>query len=327
MAIYLPRGPILANPEHDALNITTLRSALPCTVVQVNYRWSREHRFPTPLHDAILGYDWVKENLLAKRAISRPGRSEHVGRVAIAGEVLGGTLSTALALSECRIGEPGIVAAAINNPITDWPGLDDDEGNSSGESGGASHLNVESLAMHRKALFHRPDSYFDPFASPILFFRSAGVEASEPMPEAPQSDMELLAMLEREDFFRSQLALSAIPLSPDRQTATSMDSPKIVTKKRKTSRRFPSVLWRLRLPGFFLSAGRDTPMANQTTELARMLRKSFERQAKATNLARDQREDAVEHYETSGLGLWDESRVGRESIYQAAQWLKHTVFA
>jgi hypothetical protein len=38
----------------------------------------------------------------------------------VCGELIGGSLATMLALTECRLGESRIAAAAVNNPIVDW---------------------------------------------------------------------------------------------------------------------------------------------------------------------------------------------------------------
>lgn len=46
-------------------------------------------------------------------------------RIGVVGELVGGSLATLLALTECRVNESGIGAAAVNNPITDWVLPDD----------------------------------------------------------------------------------------------------------------------------------------------------------------------------------------------------------
>lgn len=63
----------------------------------------------------LLGYDWVREHVLIDE-FERP----YLARMGVCGELVGGSLATMLALTECRVGESRIGAAAINNPIVDW---------------------------------------------------------------------------------------------------------------------------------------------------------------------------------------------------------------
>jgi hypothetical protein len=66
------------------------------------------------------GYDWVKDNLL-QDGFSRPV----IARMGVCGELMGGSLATMLALTECRSGASRIGVAAVNNPIADWVFPDD----------------------------------------------------------------------------------------------------------------------------------------------------------------------------------------------------------
>jgi hypothetical protein len=63
----------------------------------------------------LLGYDWVRENLLLDE-FERP----YLSRLGVCGELIGGSLATMLALTECRLGQSRIGAAAVNSPIVDW---------------------------------------------------------------------------------------------------------------------------------------------------------------------------------------------------------------
>jgi acetyl esterase/lipase len=349
VAIYLPRGPIASDPSLDAQNVAELRAVLPCPIVKVNYRCRRRgfagHAFPTPLHDAVTGYDWVYENLLAKRAISRPGRSDLVGRIAVVGELLGGSLATSLALTECKIGEPGIVAAAVSSPIVDWVAFDDEGAAEPVTNGRGEPLKVDlslhGLLNHRRTIFRRPDAYFDPFASPSLFFRSAGIDAPPPPigeegPEQGSSDMDFLAQLSREesneqDFFRSQLALDA-DSTPSQGSPPLTAAPLPIVKRRKASRRYPSPSLKLRLPPFHIATGGDSILKPQVAEFVRLLQKSDERQQRALDdmLAppgSSFESDMVDYIQSpAGLGLWDSGRDGRARLSDAAQWLRMTLF-
>ncbi|RMZ68370.1 Alpha beta hydrolase fold-3 [Pyrenophora seminiperda CCB06] len=114
--LYLPPGPVLPEfPEEEERVISTLREASAATVVRINYRASPEHQYPTPCHDVLLGYDWVRDHLLVDE-FQRP----YLARLGVCGELVGGSLATMLGLTECRLGESRIVAAAVNNPLVDW---------------------------------------------------------------------------------------------------------------------------------------------------------------------------------------------------------------
>jgi acetyl esterase/lipase len=108
------------SPDEDERVIPTLQESSAATIVRINYRASSVHQYPTPCHDVLTGYDWVLEHLLIDE-FSRP----YLARLGVCGELVGGSLATMLALTECRLGESGmgesrIGAAAINNPIVDW---------------------------------------------------------------------------------------------------------------------------------------------------------------------------------------------------------------
>lgn len=307
-----------------------MREALPGHIVHVKYRCDKNHQYPVPVHDVLTAYDWIINNLLPRRAITRPGRSEVVGRLAVCGELLGGSLATALAFSECRIGEPGIVAAAVQNPIVDWTSL---HGQSRmpltrqqmvAESTG---LTWGSLMKHRDVLFRKPDHYFDTFASPILLFRSAGLEVPAHIEEKPLDEMEELIRFEREESLREQLAAGAEPdmVEPEEQP---------IARTRKVSRRFPSKFLGLQLPHFRIESGSDAMISGQATELAHQLRQSFERQRKAKvsssrfthfddGVKLDPADDPVRHLWSPGLGLWDDGKLGKALMLDTAKWLRH----
>lgn len=91
--------------------------------MRINYRLSQEYPFPTPVHDVLTGYDWILKNLVPTFSASTSpyGRvSVPFVRLGVCGELIGGTLATMLALTECKLGSSRIVAAAVNNPILDW---------------------------------------------------------------------------------------------------------------------------------------------------------------------------------------------------------------
>lgn len=119
--IYLPPGPVVPdNVQAEESIIDALRASSAATVVRIKYRASSQHQFPTPYQDVLYGYDWIQENLLLDGS-SKP----YAARLGICGELMGGSIATMLALTECRVGESRVVAAAANNPIADWVFPDD----------------------------------------------------------------------------------------------------------------------------------------------------------------------------------------------------------
>ncbi|KAF2713747.1 alpha/beta-hydrolase [Pleomassaria siparia CBS 279.74] len=123
--VYLPSGPLLPNhSEEEESVISTLAESSRATIARINYRASPEHQYPTPFHDVLFGYDWILDNLVHPEAgpvLRNPRRA----RLAVCGELMGASLATMLALTECRRAEDGIIAAAVNNPIVDWVFPDD----------------------------------------------------------------------------------------------------------------------------------------------------------------------------------------------------------
>lgn len=317
--LYLPRKPSVEDNAEDASNISILQSTPNAHIVKINYRASDKAQFPTPIHDVLAGHDWVVSNLLVKRAITRPGRSEHVGKIAVCGELLGGGLATTLALTECRIGESGIIAAAVNNPITDWVELG---GNDSDASTADQQLELQDLLKQRGALFRKPEHYYDPFASPILFFRSAGLDVPGHIEGKPMDDMDELSRLERMEYLHEH------GIFADLVKSESLEDALVTVTRRKATRRYPSKTLGLRLPPFRVSGGKGSVLSTSTMEMVMQLRKSYERQIDAgvlrnvSAVAGTMSVDAMlQHEQHSGLGSWDATKCGRARMQQAAQWL------
>ncbi|KAI6792952.1 hypothetical protein KC360_g6532 [Hortaea werneckii] len=273
----------------------------------------------------------------------RAGRPDHVGRIAVSGELIGGGLAAMLAVTECRIGEAGVVAAALNNPIVDWVGIDDGK-----ELHFASEEMEDLLLTARNKLFRRPGHYFDSFASPVLFFRSPGKEVPKFSAGGPLDDLEHLAYLEREDFFRQQLALSAMSNRlHDAETEEVEDDSngQKTNSPRKTSKRYPSPSLGLKLPPFHISSGFLSPFSEQADELAQLLRKSFLRTAQTSDFGRkvllpeeignlsDEEKwerqalvaeayEMVELVQGGGEGLWGCDGEGESGLRGAVAWLR-----
>ncbi|KUI70033.1 hypothetical protein VM1G_05293 [Cytospora mali] len=138
--------------------------------------------WPTPLHDTMAGYDWIIKTFSPERLRRRP--------VYVYGSYLGASLASSLALTESHTHQPMAVRGLMAfNGIYNWsrmlPGHpankiaeDDDDADASGPKAMArGDQDVAPLADLVPSLFKRPSDLFDPFASPVLFFHTAGMLA------------------------------------------------------------------------------------------------------------------------------------------------------
>lgn len=149
------------------------------------------YKYPTPVHDTLAGFDWIQTNL-------------QPSKLAIYGTHIGGSLALMLALTEAQ----SIHAVAATNPVCDWPSLDeyctrennitntdlDSENNGPPPSTVApkqkrhharkriAPKDLVPLLRARERFFTSPERFFDSFASPILFLRSAGREVPRTFP-------------------------------------------------------------------------------------------------------------------------------------------------
>lgn len=168
-------------------------------------RSSPFYRYPTPVHDTLTGFEWVLQALRPEQLF-------------VFGSNIGGSLAIMLALTESN----HVHAVAAHEPVCDWTGLDDycaintetvsvskipqeDKQEESVEVEGndvirlsAQLVSTKQKSRHRKRvaphdlvpllktreyLFDAPSGYFDSFASPMLFLRSAGKDVPKTMPE------------------------------------------------------------------------------------------------------------------------------------------------
>ncbi|KAK2031193.1 hypothetical protein LX32DRAFT_585243 [Colletotrichum zoysiae] len=177
----------------------------PYPTAVINYRWSapaptqqespstvdREHDFttplqwPTPLHDTLAGYTWITENL---RPLGGARRDVYVYS-----SHAGASIAASLALTEShnheRMAVRGLVAW---NGIYNWSMfLPDHKINKPAtarskklpprpEEGSPLHM----LQTKVPELFRAPVDLLDPFASPSLFFQTAGMTAPSTFTQA-----------------------------------------------------------------------------------------------------------------------------------------------
>ncbi|KAI9835877.1 MAG: hypothetical protein M1819_001775 [Sarea resinae] len=297
LILYLPRGPILPNEPSDGHDVEILAEASRSTIVRIKYRLDRDNQYPTSIHDVLTAYDWVVDNLIDahQKTLDRHAASRRA-RVGVCGELIGGSLATMLALTECRLGRPRIAAASVTNPIVDWifpertPVADDlrpqpidlfEQARLPRKKGRPAKapsldswtafaqtepLTAEALLSARSTCFAHPEHYFDTFASPILFLRSAGVDPPfEDRPTSPYPS-------------ENDPAVSNASERGEEKGGNEVDeSTSKPMKRRKAPRRFPPLGSGLSLPATRISLGLENPLRDQGLELARFLRRSVAR--------------------------------------------------
>lgn len=194
--IYLPPGPFpkQSSPSWPSVTASELASALPTiTIIDIQYRLARrdisteiDHRFPTPVHDVFAAFDYIKEALEEHASATQV----ETPKIAIYGSHIGGALGLSLALTNPN----SVHAVVLENPLVDWPILEEIAGLSSSKrkkaDASTKDIQVEAtkaLIALRNGLFRTPSGYFDAFASPVLFLRAPGRDTPLANSTAPAS--------------------------------------------------------------------------------------------------------------------------------------------
>lgn len=283
--LYLPPGPISSLhrrgnvPDHVFPTSTPeqiLAETTNSTVVTIDYRLGpvstqnakgggqEVHRYPTPVHDTLLGFDWVLEHLQPTY-------------LSVFGKHVGGSLGLMLALTEAK----HVRSVAAIEPICDWTGLDDfctvdpqevdrvlakiKENESTVKldmekemvvADSAAKIKRKSrrarapappdlvpLLEAREQLFDTPSRYFDSFASPLLFLRSPGKVAPRRFPKyltGPEYPVPVLEKLDPQDVLEDVLQFDgdAAEVSETAVTERPETRPK-TTRRRKALSRWP----------------------------------------------------------------------------------------
>lgn len=347
MILYLPTSPHAAETfgVYDEQIIAALSASSNGTIVQVNYRAGSGVKYPTPVHDVLAGFDYVKERFGAAQSwTTRSGRVMkaplHMG---VCGQLVGGSLAAILGLTESHLAQDRIAAVAINNPIADWVFPEkqqsiadvfrqsttkqpDDEQKartkrkksaplSSWEAyGDSSPVSAQSLETLRGPLFKKPANYFDPFASPIHLFRSPNVEVPLDLKDGDDAAGLLMAQ----------------------------------PKPRKAHRIFPPSNSTIVLPHIRLSTGAHHPLADSNEEFVKLLRRSVVRTALSrsnTQALLDRFDDEpieehgrledaigeaerrVEYHIGDGSGLWGTERKEqwRTEVESVGRWFRQVL--
>lgn len=346
--IYLPPGPLLSDSRSIPV-ASRLADNIAATVVQIDYRLNSDHHYPTPVHDVLFGLDWITANLIGARPGHRNGLGDEVtARIGVMGELIGGSLATMLALTECHSKGHRIAAAATNDPILDWlfPEIVDQElaqAPTKAKPRGRKNAKVtlwESLqhdpVAHemtkiRPSIFRGPSGWFDPFASPTLFFRSPGIEVPKEDPGRALDEFQEISRLDHQDFMREQLRLSSIstPRGLDDEESASLNGEEPTKKPRKAARRFPSIGSGLTLPNLHITTQTDGILYEQAAEFVHLVRRSmvkadefrhmdpetaaFYAEERASHLLRDVRQEQHWHKGWEG-GISDVAEWFREVL-------------
>lgn len=225
-----------------------------------------------------------------------------------------------LALTECDKHRQGIAAAGIGNPVADWTSLvfegeatEDISANSplgpesarkklpsSGTIPWTGRLlSTESLLSLRDDLFPKEDRFFDPFASPLLFFRGPAFELKGRQLRDP--------------------AVASATADPTAEQPSGDDSASI-TRNRLAHRRYPPRNSGLYLPQMRIELGEQNILKEQGLDFVKLMRRSvrlWEYQEK-DGLHNDG-SDRIAVLERPDFGWW-----GDEEIYDLGAWFAET---
>lgn len=219
------------------------------------------YKYPTPVHDTLAGFDWILQSL-------------QPAQLSILGSHIGGSLALMLALTESE----SLHAVAALEPVCDWVELDEyctiasDESESSSPKRGKWQRSVAPpdlvpLLQARERFFQTPERYFDAFASPILFLRSAGSYVPRKFPQylsGPEYPIPVLKKLDNEDekqfdywdiyasYYEEETSPSSDPKADSEFVTDPADIHKGVRRRKSLSR------W----PPFGLDYGLDGPSSS-----------------------------------------------------------------
>ncbi|KAF2029809.1 alpha/beta-hydrolase [Setomelanomma holmii] len=333
VVIYLPPGPTLpSNPEEEDVLIATLNEHSEATIARINYRASTIHQYPTPIHDALAGYDWVRDTLL-RDALQRP----YLTRLGVCGELVGGSLGAMLALTECRSGETRVGAAAVNSPLVDWVFPDElplvdpsdlPEPLSADETAFPAHEDLMSSAVQRlasglarksrkRSVKAAPLTEWQRYSNNSVIPTSTLVAKRDALFRRPDDWFDRFASPIH--FFRSPHAQMVLPQSndvsasrqPDKmldieiqmsidhytdvgsQTPVSPELPTL-TRCRSYARNYPLVGTKISLPAWHVSTGAENPLSDQAKEFTKMLRRSVARHTLKFHAGRTRWHDTTE---------------------------------
>ena len=186
LLIYIPPSPSPSPPSPTSL--PPLLRPYPTAII--HYRWSANpppptsgpptpHHWPTPLHDISFAYAHIATHLSPPYPSRRP--------LFILSSHVGASLATSLALTEAHPHRHFAVRGlAVYNGVYNWSMFLPDHRVHHDDKAPPGCTAMDELGRLTPGLFRKPANLFDPFASPSLFFRTAGLDA--PPSFHPQTD-------------------------------------------------------------------------------------------------------------------------------------------
>jgi len=286
--LHFPRGLPHSRPSdlwsHDDTIPAALASNVTATVVTVNYRFNTDTPHPIAIHDTLAAYDWVRENLMPRTqsTTNNHGLPEY-GGIKVYGELIGGGLAAMLALTECHVSksQPRISVAALVNPVLDWtfspssnfpfdgstvmgkrPSSKPSKSKQASwdkfsENADDGWMMADLLAL-RDSHFRTPEAWFDPFASPLLFFRTAGIAV-------PSIEMKIHGPSHSTNPSQSRDSIGQ----------NEHDLNPINVSTRRVHLHYPSNDSGLRLPFIHIESSAQNPLRDQSIELAALIHRSI----------------------------------------------------
>lgn len=153
-------------------------------------------------------------------------------------------------------------------------------------------LSNDFLLKLREDIFKKPEHYHDPFASPLLFFRTPSISLPDP--------------ISQHDLVDEQTSGHA----PDTY-ALGEDVPSPLDRKRRSHRKYPPAGSALRLPHLRIDVGADSGLAEQGKDMVESLLRSVKywEEESYGELGTQVLKERIELIETEGPMLWDEKRI------------------
>lgn len=299
------------------------------------------HGFPTPLHDTLHAYTWLTTSFLPSfipnssdpsplrspspyaSAFSQAARRKHVRPLLIYGSFLGGTLASSLSLTETQIRPvtSSIEGVIVRNGVFDWSQVVTSRPSSALNrlpatdeiATGRDVWDIAALHTLKTHLFTSPASAFDPFASPVLFFRSPGLSVPSYFPGTTPSALppkpDDPALLDGLSISEEELASLRARTSNSSGSTPENQSDEEVAVSRRSALRFPPKDSGLRIPhSLFLTTSRSLSAVKAVSKkrgrakAGQSLQEEMNKQAE--EMAKLMRRSLV-MYEFKDRALWD----------------------
>ena len=305
---------------------------------------SASHPFPTPLHDALHAYTWLTTSFLPSftpnlgtnssprrspspyASNSQPAGRSSLRPLLIYGSFLGGTLASSLSLTETRIRPLGssITGTIIRNGVFDWTHIATSRAPSSSSASANDQplktsesdlWDVHTLHNLKTHLFPSPAGAFDPFASPLLFFRSPGLSVPSyfpgTSPPARPSIGHDPALLDGLSISEEELASLRARASSSPSSKPQHDDEEEITVERKSALRFPPKDSGLKIPRSLLLTTSELPVGARAApkrtraKAGQQQKPGEEMRRQAEEMAKVMRRSLVTH-EFKDRASWDE---------------------